>query len=104
MKATSKTRVCIYARVSTSAQDYDHQLHSLREFADKNNYDVVMEFTEKISGAKRIAERQALMELMEFVRENAVDKILIFEIFNIILYAQYYIVKIAETKDINRIC
>ena len=80
MKEDSKrTKVCIYARVSTSAQDYDHQLRSLREFAEKNNYDVVMEFTEKISGAKRIAERQALMELMEFVRGNAVDKILIFE-------------------------
>ena len=79
MEETRRTKVCIYARVSTSAQDYDHQLSSLRSFAKKNNYEVVKEFSEKISGAKRIAERQALMELMEYVRENAVDKILIFE-------------------------
>ena len=79
MEETRRTKVCIYARVSTSAQDYDHQLTSLRNFAKKNNYEVVKEFSEKISGAKRIAERQALMELMEYVRENAVDKILIFE-------------------------
>ena len=51
----------------------------MRNFAKKNNYEVVKEFSEKISGAKRIAERQALMELMEYVRGNAVDKILIFE-------------------------
>ena len=79
MDETRRTKVCIYARVSTSAQDYDHQLSSLRSFAKKNNYEVVKEFSEKISGAKRIAERQALMELMEYVRGNAVDKILIFE-------------------------
>ena len=73
------TKVCIYARVSTSKQDYDHQLLSLRNFAKKNGYHVVKEFTEKISGAKKIYDRMALMELMEYVRENKVDKILIFE-------------------------
>ena len=75
----TKTKVCIYARVSTSKQDYDHQLLSLRNFAKKNGYNVVKEFTEKISGAKKIYERLALTELMEYVRENKVDKILIFE-------------------------
>ena len=75
----TKTKVCIYARVSTSKQDYDHQLLSLRNFAKKNGYNVVKEFTETISGAKKIHDRMALTELMEFVRENRVDKILIFE-------------------------
>ena len=74
-----KTRVCIYCRVSTSKQDTDHQLRALRDFAKKNGYHVVKEFTEKISGAKKIYDRIALTELMEFVRENKVDKILIFE-------------------------
>lgn len=74
-----KTRVVIYARVSTSTQDYDHQLKSLREYAKKNSYIVLKEFKEKISGAKRIDDRLALTELMEYVREHAVDKVLIFE-------------------------
>ena len=74
-----KIKVCIYARVSTSKQDYDHQLLSLRNFAKKNGYLVIKEFTEKISGAKKIYDRMALLELMEYVRENKVDKILIFE-------------------------
>ena len=75
----TRTKVCIYARVSTSKQDYDHQLLSLRNFAKKNGYLVIKEFTEKISGAKKIYDRIALTELMEFVRENEIDKILIFE-------------------------
>lgn len=74
-----KTKVVIYARVSTSTQDYNHQLTALREFAKKNSYEVVKEFKEKISGAKKIDDRVALRELMDFVRENKVDKILIFE-------------------------
>lgn len=76
---SDKTRVVIYARVSTSTQDYNHQLNSLREYAKKNSYIVLKEFKEKISGAKRIDDRLALTELMEYVREHVVDKVLIFE-------------------------
>lgn len=75
----NRTRVCIYTRVSTAAQDYNHQLKALRDFSTKNNYDVIKEFSEKISGAKKMRERLALTELMNFIRENKVDKILIFE-------------------------
>lgn len=73
------TRVCIYARVSTSAQDYQHQLTSLRAYAKEHHYQVVKEFTEKISGAKKIADRQALSELLEYVETNSIQKVLVFE-------------------------
>jgi DNA invertase Pin-like site-specific DNA recombinase len=69
----------IYARVSTATQDYDRQLVELREYARKMEYDVVAEFTEKISGAKKVEERTAMMELLAFVEGNKVDKVLIYE-------------------------
>ena len=69
----------IYARVSTATQDYDRQLVELREHARKMEYDVVAEFTEKISGAKKVEERTAMMELLAFVEVNKVDKVLIYE-------------------------
>lgn len=74
-----KTKVCIYARVSTVSQDYDRQLSELRKYADSMGYEVVREFSEKISGAKKIAEREALTELLNFVEKNKVKKILIYE-------------------------
>ena len=40
---------------------------------------MVKEYTEKISGAKKVAERQALSELLEDVEKNQVKKILVFE-------------------------
>ena len=74
-----KTKVCIYARVSTVSQDYDRQLSELRKYADSMGYEVVREFSEKISGAKKIVEREALTELLNFVESNRIDKVLIYE-------------------------
>ena len=72
-------KVCIYARVSTQEQDYQRQLSELREYASRMNYEVVKEFSEKISGAKSVAERQALTELLDYAAANRIDKVLVYE-------------------------
>lgn len=72
-------RVVIYARVSTKIQDYDRQLEELRKYAEQMGYNVVREFSEKISGAKKVEERAALTELLAFTETNKVDKVLIYE-------------------------
>ena len=72
-------RVVIYARVSTNSQDYDRQISDLREYAKKMDYIVVKEFSEKISGAKKAAEREQLSELLQFVEAHNIDKVLIYE-------------------------
>ena len=72
-------KAIIYARVSTSAQDYERQLDELRTYASRMGYEVVKEFSEKISGAKKVEEREALTDLLNFVRNNEVDKVLIYE-------------------------
>ena len=74
-----KIKTCIYARVSTQGQEYDHQLAELREYAGRMGYEVVKEFSEKISGAKKVEEREALLSLLDFVEAHHVDKVLIFE-------------------------
>lgn len=79
IKHNSMTKVVIYARVSTKVQDYNRQLAELREYARKMEYEVVAEFTEKISGAKKVEERQALTELLAYTEQNRVDKVLIYE-------------------------
>ena len=71
--------VIIYARVSTSSQDYQRQLDELREQATRMGYTVVKEFSEKISGARKVEERAALSDLLHFVESNEVDKVLIYE-------------------------
>ena len=74
-----KTKVVLYYRVSTSAQDYSHQQAALRKYAKTHHYEIVKEFGEKISGAKKIEERAAIKELLDFVQSNKVDKVVIYE-------------------------
>ncbi len=74
-----RIKTCIYARVSTQGQDYDHQVAELRHYAEQMGYEVTREFTEKISGAKKVEERAALVEMLSFVEVHHVDKVLIYE-------------------------
>ena len=74
-----KNKVVIYARVSTSTQDYTRQITELRNYAWKQNYEIVKEFSEKISGGKKIEERAAIKELLDFVKSNNVEKVLVYE-------------------------
>lgn len=72
-------RVVIYARVSTNSQDYDRQISDLRDYANRMGYEIVKEFSEKISGAKKVAEREQLSELLNYVEAHHIDKVLIYE-------------------------
>ena len=73
-------KVVIYSRVSTVTQDYTRQSNELIEFAAKMNYEVVNVFEEQISGAKKNNERPILMDMIEFVKANNIDKVLTWEL------------------------
>ena len=51
----------------------------MRKYAKKQNYEIVKEFSEKISGGKKIEERAAIKELLGFVKSNKVEKVLVYE-------------------------
>jgi DNA invertase Pin-like site-specific DNA recombinase len=73
-------KVVIYSRVSTNLQDYQRQTLELKEFSQKNNWEVVSVFEEKISGAKSNEERPQLMKMIDFIKENNIDKVLCWEL------------------------
>ncbi len=69
----------IYGRVSTAIQDYDRQVSELKTYADRMGYNVRAEFCEKVSGAKKVDEREQLSQLLAYVTNNHIDKVLIYE-------------------------
>lgn len=73
-------KVVIYARVSTSSQDYKRQTEELVDYAKKMNYDVTGIFEEKVSGAKKNEEREELIKMIDFIKENKIDKVLCWEL------------------------
>jgi DNA invertase Pin-like site-specific DNA recombinase len=73
-------KVVLFARVSTIAQDYERQINELTTLVNQNRWSIAGIFAEKISGAKRNAERTELVRMVEFVEANNVDKIVVTEL------------------------
>jgi DNA invertase Pin-like site-specific DNA recombinase len=73
-------KVVIYSRVSTLSQDYKRQTVELKEYSQKMGYQVVKTFEEKISGGKINEDRPLLMEMVNYIKENNIDKVLCWEL------------------------
>jgi DNA invertase Pin-like site-specific DNA recombinase len=68
-------RAVLYMRVSSVDQHPETQLHDLRAMAAQRGYEVVREYTDKISGTR--AKRPGLDELMHDARRGRFDVILV---------------------------
>ena len=44
------------------------------------NWEVVRIFANKVSGAKKIEERQELVDMLQYISENDIDKVCVWEI------------------------
>jgi DNA invertase Pin-like site-specific DNA recombinase len=75
-------QVVLFARVSSTSdrQSYDRQVNDLNQLALTQNYNVAGIYAEKISGAKKNAERKELLNMIEFVNDNRIDKVLVTEL------------------------
>lgn len=73
-------KTVIFARVSTGLQEYDRQVNELTALANTNGWSVEAVFAEKISGAKSNKERTKLLNMVNYVENNHIDKVLVTEL------------------------
>jgi DNA invertase Pin-like site-specific DNA recombinase len=73
-------KICILARVSTQIQDYERQVNELTAYASSHQMEVVKVFANKVSGVKKNEERSEIQELINFVKNKKIDKVLVLEI------------------------
>ena len=73
-------KVVILARVSTDKQEYRRQVNELKSFCQKMDWKIIGTFTNKISGAESLENRKELIEMIEFVRSNDVQRVVCLEI------------------------
>ena len=73
-------KVVIFARVSTSVQDYERQVNELTAIAQRNAWSVDAIFCEKVSGAKANTERKELTRMIEYVQANNINKVAVTEL------------------------
>ena len=73
-------KVVLLLRVSTNAQDYEYQHNTLTELCERKGWEIVKVFANKVSGAKKNEERREIVELIDHVQNNQVDRVLATEI------------------------
>jgi len=68
-------RAALYSRVSTYDQNPQTQILDLRQMADQRGYEIVQEYSDKISGTK--AKRPGLDQMMTDARRGRFDVVLV---------------------------
>ena len=69
-------RCIIYSRVSTDMQDTENQIAQLREYADKQGWEILSVKTDICSGSKSANERDGLKEAFDLARRRKFDVLL----------------------------
>jgi len=75
-----KKRVIIYARVSTHSQGNERQVEELEQYSREKGFEVVKIFSETISGLKKLDDRTEINQLLDFVKREPVDGVLVWEL------------------------
>ena len=70
----------IYTRVSTNVQDNKRQIEELEKYAEYKQYNVLKIFEEIITGASKTTERTAFNQLNDYINQNEIKCVLIWEL------------------------
>ena len=73
-------KVVLLCRVSTESQDYTRQVNELTDYCDSHKWSIEKVFANKISGAKKASERPEIMEMIDYIQTNQIDKVCVLEI------------------------
>ena len=92
-------RTALYLRVSSLDQHPETQLLDLRQMASQRGYEVVQEYTDRISGAK--ARRPGLDELMRDARRGRFDVVLVWASDRIARSVKHFLEVLDELDRLN---
>ena len=92
-------RAAIYARVSTYDQNPQTQVLDLRQLAVQRGYEVVAEFSDKISGTK--SRRPGLDELLAEVRRGRFDVVMVWACDRIARSTRHFLEVLDELSRLN---
>jgi len=92
-------RAAVYMRVSSLDQHPETQLLDLRQLAAQRGYEIVAEYTDRISGAK--ARRPGLDELMRDARRSRFDVVLVWASDRIARSVRHFLDVLDELNRLN---
>ena len=92
-------RAALYMRVSTVDQHPETQLLDLRQLAGQRGYEIVAEYTDRISGAK--ARRPGLDQMMKEARRGRFDVLLVWACDRIARSTRHFLEVLDELNRLN---
>jgi DNA invertase Pin-like site-specific DNA recombinase len=92
-------RAALYMRVSTLDQHPETQLYDLRQMASQRGYEIVQEYTDRISGAK--SRRQGLDQMMVDARRGRFDVVLVWASDRIARSVKHFLDVLDELNRLN---
>jgi DNA invertase Pin-like site-specific DNA recombinase len=92
-------RAALYLRVSTVDQHPETQLHDLRQLAAQRGFEIVAEFTDRISGTR--ARRPGLDQLMTGARRGRFDVVLVWASDRIARSVKHFLDVLDEFNRLN---
>jgi DNA invertase Pin-like site-specific DNA recombinase len=92
-------RAVLYMRVSSVDQHPETQLHDLKQMAAQRGYEIVAEYTDRLSGAK--ARRPGLGDLLRDARRGRFDVILVWASDRIARSTRHFLELLDEFNQLN---
>jgi DNA invertase Pin-like site-specific DNA recombinase len=92
-------RAVLYMRVSSVDQHPESQLHDLRMMAAQRGYEIVREYTDKISGTR--AKRPGLDQLMRDARHGQFDVLLVWAFDRLARSVKHFLEVLDELTRLN---
>ncbi len=94
---TKKIKVVLYTRVSTKEQTNENQIIELRRFCENNNYEIVKEYSDVISGTKTT--RPELDKMLQAMRNKEFEAVVCYKFDRIGRSTQHLLQVLEEMKN-----
>ena len=92
-------RCALYLRVSTVDQHPETQVHDLRQLAQQRGYEIVREYTDRITGTK--AKRPGLDELLRDARRGRFEVVLVWASDRLARSVRHFLEVLDELNHLN---
>ena len=94
-------KVGIYVRVSTLQQTTENQLLELQEICERNDWTVVEEYNETVSGTKGVDSRSELNRLLKDASRKKFEKVVIWSVDRLGRSMKHLVMVLSQLKDLD---
>ena len=95
------TKVAMYVRVSTQQQTTENQLLELYEVCERNDWTIVEEYNETVSGTKGVSERSELHRMLKDASRKKFDKVVIWSVDRLGRSMKHLVTVLSQLKDLD---